>query len=78
MLLAPPPTACPTCAGRDLKTVAGTVGGLPVRVATSHLESPTGWDSLWSAQRVAQCKHACALLDASPQGDVLFAGDMNW
>ena len=38
-------TAAPTNhlpPGRDLKTISGRVGGLPVHVATSHLESPTG------------------------------------
>lgn len=65
-------------AGRDIKSVAGVVGGLPVRVATSHLESATGWqaDQQNSAQRVAQLKQAAALLDRAPEPDVLLAGDM--
>ena len=32
------------------------MGGRGVRVATSHLESPCGWNQLYSKQRVAQCK----------------------
>ena len=52
--------------------------GWPVRVATTHLESPTGWDQLFSEQRVAQCRQASAVLDKAREGDVLFAGDMNW
>ena len=52
--------------------------GWPVRVATTHLESPTGWDQLFSEQRVAQCMQAAAVLDKAREGDVLFAGDMNW
>ncbi len=43
-------------AGRDLKCVSASVGALPLLVATSHLESPTGWKELHSKQRVAQCK----------------------
>ena len=64
--------------GRDLKTVSCSVEGVELRVATTHLESPTGWNQLWSEARVAQCKQAAVVLDASPQPDVLFAGDMNW
>ncbi len=33
--------------GRDLKSISGSVGGLPVRVATAHLESPTGGNALY-------------------------------
>lgn len=33
--------------GRDLKSISGTVGGLPVRVATAHLESPTSGNALY-------------------------------
>lgn len=75
----PAHNCCPTplaSAGRDLKSVAGTLGGWPVRVATTHLESPTSWDNTFSAQRVAQCKQSLAVLDRAPEGDVLVAGDM--
>ena len=58
--------------------MGGSVCGWPVRVATAHLESPTGFDQLFSEQRVAQCKQAAAVLDKAREGDVLFAGDMNW
>lgn len=46
----------PFLAGRDLKCVSATVGGVPLRFATTHLESPLRWDQLFSTQRVAQCK----------------------
>jgi hypothetical protein len=38
--------------GRDLKMLAATVGGLPIRVSTTHLESPLGWNKMFSSQRV--------------------------
>lgn len=79
--LIPPPTSPfpnhpAMLPGRDLKTVAGSVGGTVIRVATTHLESPTGWNQLWSEQRVAQLKQSAAVLDTAREGDVLFAGDM--
>ena len=54
------------------------MGGLQLRVATTHLESPTGFGAhqLHSQQRIAQCRQALALLDRAPEPDVLFAGDM--
>ncbi|PSC75334.1 Endonuclease exonuclease phosphatase family isoform B [Micractinium conductrix] len=66
--------------GRDLKTVAGKVGGHSVRVATTHLESPTGWqpDQQHRQQRQAQLQHAAVLLELAREDDVLLAGDMNW
>ncbi|KAI3428797.1 hypothetical protein D9Q98_007616 [Chlorella vulgaris] len=64
--------------GRDLKTVCGSLGGWPVRVATTHLESPLGWNQMNRAARVAQCKQSVELLDQAPEEDVLLAGDTNW
>lgn len=64
-------------AGRDLKTVAGTLGGCPVRVATTHLESPISGSQLFSEPRMAQCKQALAVLDRAREADVLLCGDMN-
>jgi len=63
--------------GRDLKAVNLRIGGLSLRVATSHLESPTGRNQLYSEPRVAQFMEATAVLDKSAQ-DVVFIGDMNW
>jgi len=48
-------------AGRGLHDVAGALGGRRLRVATAHLESPCGWNQLYSEPRVAQCKQAPAL-----------------
>jgi hypothetical protein len=62
--------------GRDLKTISARVGGAVLRVATTHLESPTGSDALHSEQRQAQAKQSLAVLERAPEPDVLFAGDM--
>ena len=43
------------------------MGGRGVRVATSHLESPCGWNQLYSKQRVAQCKQVQALESSDRQ-----------
>ncbi len=47
-------------AGRGLHDVAGALGGRRLRVATAHLESPCGWNQLYSEPRVAQCEQARA------------------
>ena len=45
------------------------MGGQGVRVATSHLESPCGWNQLYSKQRVAQCKQVRALRQLAKSAD---------
>lgn len=68
-----------SCMGRNVLSITGTVGGHKVTVATSHLESPLGYDMMFSKQRVAQCKEGFAVLNAQrSSADVLWAGDMNW
>lgn len=62
--------------GRDLKTVAGRVAGRSIRVATTHLESPTGRDTPFREARQAQLKQSAAVLDRAKEEDVLLAGDM--
>ncbi len=57
-------------AGRGLHDVAGALGGRRLRVATAHLESPCGWNQLYSEPRVAQCKQA----PAPPPPPPLLAG----
>lgn len=63
-------------AGRDLKTVAGRVAGRSIRVATTHLESPIGWEQPFREARQAQLRMAAGVLDRAKEGDVLLAGDM--
>lgn len=67
-----------SCMGRDLKTVAGRVAGRSIRVATTHLESPIGWEQPFREARQAQLRMAAGVLDRAKEGDVLLAGDMNW
>lgn len=67
--------ACPG-AGRDLKTVSGRVAGRSIRVATTHLESPIGWEQPFREARHAQLKAAASILDRAKEDDVLLAGDM--
>lgn len=45
--------AVPCCAGRDLKAVSGSLGGAPLRVCTTHLESPLGGPKkpMWEERR---------------------------
>lgn len=45
--------------GRGVLSVAGTVQGIKLRIATSHLESPCGHNQMFSKERVAQCKEVC-------------------
>ena len=63
--------------GRDMKTVYLTPYGIPIHVATSHLESPTGRQQLFSEPRQAQCKDSLGILDRKGD-DAIFIGDMNW
>lgn len=58
---------------RDLKAAALSIDGHQLRVATTHLESPTGWRQLYSKPRRAQCERALGLLDKMGP-DVLFLG----
>ncbi|KAL4428035.1 hypothetical protein ABPG75_002124 [Micractinium tetrahymenae] len=67
-----------SCMGRDLKTVAGRVAGRSIRVATTHLESPIGWEQPFREARQAQLKAAASILGSAREEDVLLAGDMNW
>ncbi|KAK9835980.1 hypothetical protein WJX81_003455 [Elliptochloris bilobata] len=64
--------------GRGLQEVGGEVCGRGVRVATTHLESPCGWNQLYSKPRVAQCKEALAMLGRAQEPNLVFLGDMNW
>ena len=78
-VLAPPIPPFPAPPGRDLKSLGASVGGgLQLRVATTHLESPTGFAThqLYSQERIAQCRQALAVLDQAREPDVFFAGDM--
>ncbi|KAB1219700.1 Tyrosyl-DNA phosphodiesterase 2 [Morella rubra] len=65
---------------RELCMAEIEVGGKPLVVATSHLESPCPappkWDQMHSEERVAQAKEALNLLKKFP--NVIFGGDMNW
>lgn len=63
--------------GRDLKALVFSYGDTKFCVATSHLESPTGKNSLYSAPRRAQCAKATEVLD-SIASNIVFIGDMNW
>ncbi|KAL4527298.1 hypothetical protein Ndes2526B_g09000 [Nannochloris sp. 'desiccata'] len=63
--------------GRDLKSIILTPHNIPICVATSHLESPTGRQQLFSKPRQAQCRQALAVLDSIGK-DSLYIGDMNW
>lgn len=63
--------------GRDLKQLTARHPHAPICIATSHLESPTGWNKMYSQSRVKQCQEAVRILDMSPL-DVVFVGDMNW
>ena len=63
--------------GRDLKAVSLKKEGIRLRVATSHFESPTGWNKLNSEPRVLQCREALNLLDGM-EGDSVLIGDLNW
>ncbi|CAK9146866.1 unnamed protein product [Ilex paraguariensis] len=54
--------------------------GMPLIVATSHLESPCPappkWDQMYSKERVDQAKEALDILKKNP--NAIFCGDMNW
>lgn len=63
--------------GRDLKALVFSICDTKFCVATSHLESPTGKNNLYSASRRAQCAKATEVLD-SIASNVVFIGDMNW
>ncbi|GAQ84068.1 hypothetical protein KFL_001750050 [Klebsormidium nitens] len=63
--------------GRDLVTAKADMGDdLELTLATTHLESPTGRDQMFSEPRVAQARTALSRL--SPERNVIFGGDMNW
>uniref|UniRef100_A0A5B7AXE7 Endonuclease/exonuclease/phosphatase domain-containing protein n=1 Tax=Davidia involucrata TaxID=16924 RepID=A0A5B7AXE7_DAVIN len=50
--------------------------GKTLMVATSHLESPSPPNQMFSEERVAQAKEALNFLKNSP--NAIFCGDMNW
>ncbi|CAL0307269.1 unnamed protein product [Lupinus luteus] len=67
--------------GRELCIAeAETASGMPLVVATSHLESPCPappkFDQMFSKERVEQANVALNLLEKHP--NVVFGGDMNW
>ncbi|KAI8477506.1 MAG: Endonuclease/exonuclease/phosphatase [Monoraphidium minutum] len=64
--------------GRCLLTVMTSVGGAPLAVATSHLESPCPPQGMFVAERGHQLREVMRVLEAAPAGNVLFAGDLNW
>ena len=61
-------------AGRCLLTLMTSAGGVPLVVATSHLESPCPPQGMFSAERQQQMAEALRVLDATPAGNVIFAG----
>ncbi|PWA96382.1 endonuclease/exonuclease/phosphatase family protein [Artemisia annua] len=67
--------------GRELCIAeVSTQGGIPLVVATSHLESPCPgpptWDQMYSKERVKQANEALDFLKKNP--NAIFCGDMNW
>ena len=48
-------------AGRSVLSIKGAVQGCNLRVATSHLESPCGYNKMFSKERVLQCSEASLL-----------------
>lgn len=64
--------------GRGIQALTMTLGNMqPLTIATSHLESPTGKNSLHSSTRVKQAEQAIKILDSS-RNACIFIGDMNW
>ncbi|BDA41812.1 probable tyrosyl-DNA phosphodiesterase 2 [Coccomyxa sp. Obi] len=64
--------------GRGRQEVVLSFGDKTCRFATSHLESPCGWNQPMTNPRKAQCKMAVEALDESGEANVIFAGDLNW
>jgi hypothetical protein len=65
----------PPRTGRSLRSVAvADVGGAPMLVATTHLESPCPPRGFFSKERVAQMRTSLALLADRGVRNVLFAG----
>eukprot|EP00873_Tetraselmis_striata_P011769 jgi/Tetstr1/432033/TSEL_021506.t1 len=62
---------------RSLLGVECKLGGQPLTVATSHLESPLGKGRLMREERRAQVEQAMRDF-AQVGGDVIWVGDMNW
>ena len=48
-------------AGRSVLSIRGVLQGCSFRVATSHLESPCGYNQMFSKERVLQCSEASVL-----------------
>ncbi|KAK9908629.1 hypothetical protein WJX75_000659 [Coccomyxa subellipsoidea] len=67
-----------SCMGRGRQEVTLSFGDKSCRFVTSHLESPCGWNQPMAEQRLIQCKTTLAALDAAGEGNVIFAGDLNW
>ena len=62
-------------AGRDVKSVTGLIGGTPVRVSTTHLESPMGGPrKVYGKERGEQMREMLGLLEGAPQANVVLAG----
>jgi len=65
--------------GRSILGTRCSWAGLPLMLATSHLESPMGPHRTNTARRAAQLKEALDVLGGnSACGEVLYGGDMNW
>ncbi|GLC36570.1 hypothetical protein PLESTB_000163000 [Pleodorina starrii] len=70
-----------SCMGRSILYTRASVGGRPLVVGTSHLESPVGpGPQQMVTQRWEQLEEAVRELEgaAGAWGDVLLAGDLNW
>ena len=62
-------------AGRDVKSVTGLIGGSPVRVSTTHLESPMGGPrQVYCKERGEQMREMLGLLEGAPEANVVAAG----
>lgn len=55
-----------------------TAAAFQLSVCTTHLESPTGRNQLFSEPRQAQCKASLQALHGMKNRDIVFIGDMNW
>jgi len=68
--------------GRELQTCVAQFGGRKLVFATSHLESPLGWQVLNSEERVRQWGQSRAMLAAEVQrtgsAAAIMGGDFNW
>ncbi|EFJ51385.1 hypothetical protein VOLCADRAFT_120457 [Volvox carteri f. nagariensis] len=70
-----------SCMGRSILFTRVSVGGRPLVVGTTHLESPVGpGPQQMVSQRQEQLEVAVRELEAAAgaRGDVLLAGDLNW